>query len=142
MRRKKVYLMVGVGIFSIIVGNRFYQKSLVEGSGYLGDEVVFFAEVASPDAEPEDENGAPRDVVWGDEEEETDSKVADAIEKKQEIANGAQEAGMTNAQGLPISSAITTNKKRIICLSLSIRFLSYSVYKKREAKTSHLPSFF
>lgn len=117
MRRKKVYLMVGVGIFSIIVGNRFYQKSLVEGSGYLGDEVVFFAEVASPDAEPEDENGDTGDVVGGDEEEETDSKVADAIEKKQEIANGAQEAGMTNAQGLPISSAITTNKpyEKITC---------------------------
>ena len=43
MRRRKVYLMVGVGIFSIIAGNRIYQKSLIEGNGYLGDEVVFFA---------------------------------------------------------------------------------------------------
>ena len=42
MRRRKVYLMVGVGIFSIIAGNRIYQKSLIEGNGYLGDEVVFF----------------------------------------------------------------------------------------------------
>lgn len=90
---KKVYLMVGVGIFSIIVGNRFYQKSLVEGSGYLGDEVVFFAEVASPDAEPEDENGDTGDVVWGDEEEETDSKVADAIEKSRKLLMGHKKQG-------------------------------------------------
>ena len=90
MRRRKVYLMVGVGIISVIVGNRIYQKSLVEGSGYLGDEVVFFAEVASPDAESEDESGDGGDTgddVWDNAEDSADGDEADTTEKGQEITD-------------------------------------------------------
>lgn len=107
MRRRKVYLMVGVGIISVIVGNRIYQKSLVEGSGYLGDEVVFFAEVASPDAESEDESGDGGDTgddVWDNAEDSADGDEADTTEKGQEMKTGGEAAAPLDEEGLPISS--------------------------------------
>ena len=107
MRRRKVYLMVGVGIFSIIAGNRIYQKSLIEGNGYLGDEVVFFAEVASPDAEPEGEEGDTEDDDWGNSEGASDGEN---VKEGQQSEKGAGEADMSNAEGLPVSSMVAEGK--------------------------------
>ena len=107
MRRRKVYLMVGGGIFSIIAGNRIYQKSLIEGNGYLGDEVVFFAEVASPDAEPEGEEGDTEDDDWGNSEGASDGEN---VKEGQQSEKGAGEADMSNAEGLPVSSMVAEGK--------------------------------
>ena len=46
MRRRKVYLMVGVGIFSIIAGNRIYQKSLIEGNSMLESSFAIYGDAA------------------------------------------------------------------------------------------------
>lgn len=44
MRRRVIYLVVGIGIISGLVGARVYQRNLTENEGYLGNEVVFYHE--------------------------------------------------------------------------------------------------
>lgn len=51
MKRRIAYTILGVGVIALVSGARFYDKSLINGNGYLGDEVVFFRENAVPQAE-------------------------------------------------------------------------------------------
>lgn len=53
MKRRVIYLIMGLAIIGIIAGNRLRQKSLWESNGYLGDEVVFFSESTSSETENE-----------------------------------------------------------------------------------------
>lgn len=51
MKRKMIYTIIGLGIIVLVSGARFYDKSLINGNGYLGDEVIFFQENVMPQAE-------------------------------------------------------------------------------------------
>ncbi|RKI39411.1 hypothetical protein D7V86_19295 [bacterium D16-51] len=47
MKRKVIYLAVGVGIIAVIGAARTYEKSLAGQAGYLGSEIIFYRESAS-----------------------------------------------------------------------------------------------
>lgn len=51
MKRKIAYTIIGIGVVALVSGARFYDKSLINGNGYLGDEVIFFRESVMPQAE-------------------------------------------------------------------------------------------
>jgi len=51
MKRKIVYTIIGIGAIVLVSGARFYEKSLINGNGYLGDEVIFFQGNVMPQAE-------------------------------------------------------------------------------------------
>ena len=51
MKRKIAYTIIGIGVIALVSGARFYDKSLINGDGYLGDEVIFFRENVMPQAE-------------------------------------------------------------------------------------------
>ncbi len=51
MKRKIAYTIIGIGVIALVSGARFYDKSLINGNGYLGDEVIFFRESVMPQAE-------------------------------------------------------------------------------------------
>ena len=53
MKRKVIYLAVGVGIIAAIGAARTYEESLARQAGYLGPEVIFYRESASA-SEPGD----------------------------------------------------------------------------------------
>lgn len=63
MKRRIIYLLLLLGIVGLVTGSRAYQKHMIEGNGYLGDEVVYFNEgekesesaVDSAATEPADE---------------------------------------------------------------------------------------
>ena len=51
MKRKIAYTIIGIGVVALVSGARFYDKSLINGNGYLGDEVIFFRESVMPQSE-------------------------------------------------------------------------------------------
>jgi len=51
MRRKVIYLAVGVGIIAVIGATRAYGNSPGKQKGYLGSEIVFYRESVSADTE-------------------------------------------------------------------------------------------
>lgn len=51
MKRRIAYTIIGIGLIALVSGARLYDKSLINGDGYLGDEVIFFRENVMPQAE-------------------------------------------------------------------------------------------
>ena len=51
MRRKVIYLAMGVGIIAVIGTMRGYGNSLAKQKGYLGSEIIFYRESVSADSE-------------------------------------------------------------------------------------------
>lgn len=104
MKRRVAYLMVGIGIVAVIAGSRAYQKGLVERGGYLGNEVIFFAESISSDNESEEEkrdSGKKDKSEKADSTENAKSKETDTVEPKQETAGVEKKKSNTEASPPP-----------------------------------------
>lgn len=112
MKRRIIYIAVVVGVITLIIGARFYQKSLIDRNGYLGDKVFYFKENATPQTDYLKENGADQNDK--EKEQTTKAPAKEADEQGAEVTVPAEETAEPSSTLTPTTAPTKEPYEKII----------------------------
>lgn len=113
MKRKIVYIAVVVGVIALITGMRFYQKSLINRNGYLGDKVFYFTENTTPLADDSEENEPQNESPTKAPKSESDKETEVSVRETSEPRNTPKPTPVPTPTPYPYEKIISDEKLRI-----------------------------